>query len=84
MEAEQWKAIWQLNVPSRVKLFMWQAYQNILPTKMNLACKKITENAFCLIYGAEETTIHSLWACPAAKMMCGMHAVAPIVNGSLI
>jgi hypothetical protein len=34
--AEVWKAIWALQVPNSVKLFIWRACHNILPTRLHL------------------------------------------------
>ena len=31
-----WKQLWQLHVPSKIKVFGWRACLNILPSKVNL------------------------------------------------
>lgn len=35
-----WTTMWALNVPSVVKVFLWKACNNLLPTKENLFKKK--------------------------------------------
>jgi hypothetical protein len=30
-----WKICWMLNVPKTVQLFLWKAFNNLLPTKSN-------------------------------------------------
>ncbi|KAK4559009.1 hypothetical protein RGQ29_008306 [Quercus rubra] len=51
---EVWKAIWNLRVPNKIKVFSWRACRSILPTRVNLSKKRITKL---------ETEIHALWNC---------------------
>jgi hypothetical protein len=44
---EVWKAIWSLKVPNLVKLFMWKACNDLLPTKTNLFKRKVVEAKSC-------------------------------------
>ncbi|XP_059440878.1 uncharacterized protein LOC132173397 [Corylus avellana] len=37
---DMWKVCWQLNVPNAVKVFVWRACHNILPTRANLFKRK--------------------------------------------
>lgn len=32
----QWKVIWEADIPEKIKIFMWRAAQNMLPTAGNL------------------------------------------------
>ena len=63
-----WKALWNLNVPQKIKHFAWRASRDILATKMNLAKRKIASSGTCELCGKEEETIcHLLWFCEHAK-----------------
>ncbi|KAF5458726.1 hypothetical protein F2P56_022736, partial [Juglans regia] len=62
-----WKQMWRLEVPAVVKIFLWKALNNILPTNSNLFKKKIGESPLCPICGSnEESVFHILWSCPSA------------------
>ena len=63
-----WKALWNLNVPQKIKHFAWRASQDILATKMNLAKPKIASSGTYKLCGMEEETIcHLLWFCEHDK-----------------
>ncbi|XP_059458269.1 uncharacterized protein LOC132187853 [Corylus avellana] len=63
-----WKGIWKIRGASVVKTFMWQACNNILPTKEVLHKRKITQDPLCPIYGLKTETVgHILWSCPSAR-----------------
>ena len=42
-----WSKIWGLEVPNKVKNLIWRACTNSLPTKVNLARRKITSDSLC-------------------------------------
>jgi hypothetical protein len=42
-----WKDLWSLEVPNQVKMFMWRAFQNLLPTKATLYKRKVVKEASC-------------------------------------
>jgi hypothetical protein len=61
------KILWSLQVPNAVKVFLWRAYHNLLPTKVNLFTRKVVDNNFCPVcHLAEETVFHAIWGCPGA------------------
>jgi hypothetical protein len=71
---EVWKAIWSLEVPNSMKLFMWKACNDLLPTKANLFHRRVVEAKSCPCCTIEdETTLHALWSCPAARDVWGGH-----------
>lgn len=41
-----WKTSWKLKVPNKIKVFGWRACHNILPTRANLAQKRIIQGNF--------------------------------------
>jgi hypothetical protein len=49
-----------------VKTFLWQACNDILPTRANLHKKGIVSDSLCPICGRDgETVAHILWTCPS-------------------
>ena len=63
-----WAALWKLRIPNKIKVFGWRACNEILPTKMNLAKRRIIEEAACPICTRfVETAVHLLWECDAAQ-----------------
>jgi hypothetical protein len=63
-----WKGVWRINCARVVKTFMWQACNNILPTRELLFKRHISNDPQCPICGlATETLAHILWSCPSAK-----------------
>jgi hypothetical protein len=68
-----WKQIWKIHTSQVVKVSMWRACHNVLPTKANLFCRKVTEDPLCPLCDTEVETIgHILWSCPAAKVTWSM------------
>ncbi|KAI9180260.1 hypothetical protein LWI28_002923 [Acer negundo] len=63
-----WKALWKLSIPVKIKLFMWRACNNFLPTNLCLANRKVPVNPICpLCKCSEELTLHALRACRILK-----------------
>ena len=66
--SEIWARIWKFRLPNKIKVFIWRACHNILPTLNRLRQRRIIENALCPIcMQALETIIHALWECGAAR-----------------
>ena len=56
-----WKKLWKIQVPRKIKHFLWQACTNSLATKDNLVKRKILLDAACnRCAGAQEDILHSL------------------------
>jgi hypothetical protein len=70
--ANIWKICWNLNVPNAVKMFLWRASHNSLPTKTNLFRRGVCDNSLCPICMREDETVaHVYWVCPAANDVWG-------------
>ena len=63
-ESAFWKKVWGLEVPSKVKNFVWRACREALPTRKNLQRRKIVPSGICdLCKAEEEDCSHSLFFC---------------------
>jgi hypothetical protein len=63
--------IWSSQVPPKIRLFMWRACLNILPTRTNLFDKGILHSFSCQWCEDEsETLSHVLWQCDFAQRIC--------------
>lgn len=59
-----WKGIWSLQVPNKIKNFVWQACHNALPTKASLFWSTIIDDPLCdRCHTAQETSLHALCCC---------------------
>ena len=62
------KDLWDLDIPSKIKHFLWRASNESLPTKKNLFRRQVTRTATCdCCHNGVEDTIHALWECQAIK-----------------
>ena len=60
----EWNAIWKLEIPEKVKVFMWRAAQDILPTAGNLWKKKALQGPWRQRCGKKgENVFHALIKC---------------------
>ncbi|KAH9670971.1 reverse transcriptase domain-containing protein [Citrus sinensis] len=63
-----WRKLWRLNVPSKIKNFIWRAAKNVLPTAVNLLSRRVDIISTCAVCNAnEETVMHALIECSFAK-----------------
>ena len=62
-----WKKNWSINVPNKIKHFLWRAWREAPPTKKNLCHRKVTNSIFEFCNGEEEDTIHVLRECQVTK-----------------
>ncbi|XP_042942883.1 uncharacterized protein LOC122277065 [Carya illinoinensis] len=63
-----WNKLWHIRTAPSEKMFLWRACQDSLPTQLNLFKRKIASDPLCpLCCREEESTMHVLWNCEAAK-----------------
>ncbi|KAH9698869.1 putative reverse transcriptase/RNA-dependent DNA polymerase [Citrus sinensis] len=63
-----WGIIWKLNIPEKIKIFIWKVAKNLLSTVENLWKRKIIQEAHCKRCGeGMENIWHALISCKAAR-----------------
>lgn len=63
-----WSKIWKIDIPNKVKVFLWKVCNNILPTNALLHQRHCNDSPSCSIYGnANEDVRHVLLNCRVAK-----------------
>ncbi|KAH9742605.1 hypothetical protein KPL70_003002 [Citrus sinensis] len=66
--SQGWQNIWKLNLPGKIKNFVWKAAKNLLPTAENLWRRKILQEPICTICKAgREDIFHALMECNLAR-----------------
>ncbi|KAH9672717.1 putative reverse transcriptase/RNA-dependent DNA polymerase [Citrus sinensis] len=79
----QWNAIWKLDLPDKLKIFMWRAAKNLLPTAENLWKRKVIPNPTCQRCNqGVETSFHALVECKAAKKIRQHSSLAAVERPS--
>ena len=65
-----WKGVWKLKVPGKIKHFLWKAYSNSLPTKVNLMKRTIIQENVCHLCSDHlEDVKHALWGCSKIRQV---------------
>ena len=78
-----WKRIWLLKIPPKIRIFTWKACVNALPTMSNLRKRGVSTDGLCPVCGLEdETILHALCSCSAAKEIWSMWKDCPLVIGA--
>ncbi|KAH9723191.1 reverse transcriptase domain-containing protein [Citrus sinensis] len=63
-----WSSLWTLELPEKLKIFMWRASNNLLPSAENLWKRKVVEEPTCKRCNLRvETISHALLECKAAR-----------------
>lgn len=72
-----WSVLWKLIIPEKIKIFIWKAAKNLLPTAGNLWERKIIQEVHCKRCGdGVENIWHALISCKAAKKVWQSSALA--------
>lgn len=66
-QGKQWRFIWKLNVPPRIKMLSWKACRGILSSSGMLGSRIPDYDMKCRICGAlEDSNVHSVLECTLA------------------
>ena len=61
--------IWQIKVPSKIKIFLWYLKRGVILTKDNLACRNWNGDTRCSFCHSTETIHHLFFDCFYAKFL---------------
>ncbi|KAK3189665.1 hypothetical protein Dsin_029226 [Dipteronia sinensis] len=67
-----WQFFWKLKIPLKVRILVWKACHDWIPTKVNIARRGIRTSNIC--DGCKignETTLHALWNCKRLRDIRG-------------
>ncbi|KAK0577567.1 hypothetical protein LWI29_035204 [Acer saccharum] len=71
-----WNRIWALELPPKIKIFIWRACNSWISTQVNLAKRKVLVSGVCPVCSSSfEATIHALWSCSKLKAVRSMFGV---------
>jgi len=74
-----WITLWNLHIPPKVKIFVWRACLEALPTKANLLIRNITRDGVCgECLNGIEFGFHALFECNAASQVWASVGLSPI------
>ncbi|KAL5794824.1 hypothetical protein ACOSP7_003418 [Xanthoceras sorbifolium] len=63
-----WLALWNLNIPPKIKIFIWRVCHNAIPSLCNLCSRKIVVDPCCSRCGdAPESSAHALFWCSSVR-----------------
>jgi hypothetical protein len=66
-EGKQWKLIWKINAPGKMKINLWRFVHDCLPTRIQLCRQNIPASDVYIFRGKEEDVEHSFLLCPFAR-----------------
>ncbi|CAL1383262.1 unnamed protein product [Linum trigynum] len=70
MDRASWVSLWEANIPPKLKVFVWQIFNRILPTTKALREKGVPVLPRCTVcWGVSETMEHLFLDCPVARAM---------------
>ena len=65
---QAWNTIWSIQVPPKVRHFLWRASHKSLPTRQNLHRRHVIDDPICPSCNSKmETTLHIIWLCSTSQ-----------------
>jgi hypothetical protein len=71
-EEKLWHKMWKVQVPSKMKLFLWRLAQQSLPTGDVRHHRNMADSSSCSICGAADSWRHSLIDCTLSKCVLAL------------
>ena len=76
-----WKALWCLQIPGKVNIFIWRALHGIIPLKSVLANRHISQSGECPVCNLDaEDIMHLLFKCQTAAEMWEALGISQIID----
>jgi hypothetical protein len=66
-EEKQWKTIWKINAPGKMKIHLWRFAHDCLPSGVQLRRRQIPTSDSCGFCGWEEDIEHAMLLCQFAQ-----------------
>jgi hypothetical protein len=66
-EEKQWKSVWKITAPDKMKINLWRFAHDCLPSGVQLVRHNIPTHPACVFCGKEEDIEHALLQCPFAR-----------------
>lgn len=67
-----WVALWRTKIPSKIKVFIWKAFHECLPTNFCLWKRGVDISPKCMFCSKYETLDHALCGCKQAEVICNI------------
>ena len=67
-----WDDIWSLQVPTKLKIFLWRLAQHSMPSQDLLHHRNMAITTACILCGAHDSWRHALLSCPVSKVYMGL------------
>ncbi|CAL1408755.1 unnamed protein product [Linum trigynum] len=82
MDKTSWIRLWDANLPPKLKVFIWQILNRILPTTEALIEKRVPVHPRCPVcWGDQETMEHLFLDCPVARALWGYSGLEYLGEG---
>ncbi|KAH9744054.1 putative reverse transcriptase/RNA-dependent DNA polymerase [Citrus sinensis] len=85
-DPRQWNAIWKLDLPEKIRIFMWRAVKNLLPTAENLWKKEGGARPnMSKMQAGNGNSVHAMVECKAARKIRQLsHHAAEEITASCV
>ncbi|XP_073137573.1 uncharacterized protein [Henckelia pumila] len=78
-----WKFVWRLGIPAKVRNFIWRVLSSCLPTMQAFLTLRVEVNNCCPIcHNLPEDDFHALVSCPWARSVWNISSIGSYFNSS--
>jgi hypothetical protein len=69
-EEKQWKSIWKIKAPGKMKIHLWRFAHDCLPSGVQLQRRQVPANDTCIFCGREEGSVAASSVCQGGVALC--------------